>query len=136
MGGRFPEKGFTVAGARRCLERNSSLPRIQRSEKGLSQNHTMARKGDAQSQPWYFTRIGVRIAKSGQFSVSGFQERFEVCSRAGRFHSHGSISQSYTRHTFLHRKLPARYSTGQRTFFLSSLPGRLPELKQIARIGC
>ena len=51
-------------------ERNSSLPRIQRTEKGLSRNHTMAGKGDAQSRPLYFSRIGVRIAKSEQFSVS------------------------------------------------------------------
>jgi len=39
---------------------------------------TMARKRDAQSRPLYFSRIGVRIVKSGQFLVSGFQDRFEV----------------------------------------------------------
>jgi len=39
---------------------------------------TMARKRDAQSRPLNFSRICVRIVKSGQFSVSGFQERFEV----------------------------------------------------------
>jgi len=32
-----------------------------------------------QSWPLYFSHIRVRIAKSAQFSVSGFQERFEVC---------------------------------------------------------
>jgi len=94
-------------GVRRCSERNSSLPQIQRTEKGLTGNHTIARKGEAQSRPLYFSRIGVRIVKSGQFSVSGFQERFEVCFCAGGLHSHGSILQSYTRNTFLYRKLPA-----------------------------
>jgi len=39
-------------------------------KKGLSRNHTMAGKGDGQSRPLYCSRIGVRIAKSGQFSVS------------------------------------------------------------------
>ena len=36
--------------------------------------------------------------KSGQFSVSSFQERFEVCQRAGGLYSHGSI-RSHTPYT-------------------------------------
>jgi len=54
---------------RQYLEMNFSLPQILCTEKGLSRNHTMAAKGDAQSGPLYFSRIGVRIAKSAQFLV-------------------------------------------------------------------
>ena len=103
----FLKKDKRVPGIRRCLERNSSLPRIHRTKKGLLRNHKMPMKGEAQLRRLYLSSIGVRIAKSGQFSGSGCQEHFEVCYRAGILHSHGSISQSYTRHTFLHGKLPA-----------------------------
>ena len=58
----------------------------------------------------HFSRIGVRIAKSGQFSGSGFEYRVEMCWCTSSFLPNNSISQSYTGYTCLYRKVPADIS--------------------------